>query len=142
MFDTLTQRFESVFSGLRGKGKLSEKDIDASLREVRLALLEADVNVGVVKAFLARVKERARDESVSKSITPGQQVIKIVHEELVMTLGAETAELAKVSPPLVVLMVGLQGSGKTTTAAKLAHLLARKARNLSWWQRICSVLPR
>jgi len=128
MFDTLTQRFESVFSGLRGKGKLSEKDIDTALREVRLALLEADVNVQVVKSLLARVKERSLGEDVSKSITPGQQVIKIVHEELVVTLGSETAELAKTSPPLVILMVGLQGSGKTTTAAKLAKLLLGKAK--------------
>ncbi|HUG31842.1 MAG TPA: signal recognition particle protein [Acidimicrobiia bacterium] len=123
MFDTLTQRFESVFSTLRGKGKLSEKDIDAALREVRLALLEADVNVAVVKTFLSRVKERAQGVDVSKSITPGQQVIKIVHEELVTTLGAETAGLVKTAPPLVILMVGLQGSGKTTTAGKLAKLL-------------------
>lgn len=123
MFDTLTQRFESVFATLRGKGKLSEKDIDQALREVRLALLEANVNVSVVKAFLGRVKERAMGEDVSKSITPGQQVIKIVHEELVNTLGTETAGLAKGSPPQVILMVGLQGSGKTTTAAKLAKLL-------------------
>ena len=128
MFDALTQRFESVFAGLRGKGKLSEKDIDSSLREVRLALLEADVNVSVVRAFLARVKERALDESVSKSITPGQQIIKIVHEELVATLGSETADLAKAPPPLVILMVGLQGSGKTTTAAKLAHLLKQQGK--------------
>jgi signal recognition particle subunit SRP54 len=124
MFDTLTQRFESVFSTLRAKGKLSEKDIDVALREVRLALLEADVNVGVVKSFLARVKDRAVGEDVSKSITPGQQVIKIVHEELINTLGSETAGLVKATPPQVILMVGLQGSGKTTTAGKLAkHLL-------------------
>jgi signal recognition particle subunit SRP54 len=126
MFDTLTQRFESVFSSLRGRGRLSEKDIDVALREVRLALLEADVNVSVVKAFLARVKERAMGADLSKSITPGQQVIKIVHEELVSTLGSETAELVKTSPPLVIVMVGLQGSGKTTSAGKLArHLKAR-----------------
>ena len=123
MFDTLTQRFESVFAGLRGKGKLSEKDIDKALREVRVALLEADVNVQVVKAFLSRVRERALGEDVAKSISPGQQVIKIVHEELVTTLGSETAELVKTSPPLAILMVGLQGSGKTTTAAKLAKLV-------------------
>ncbi|MEA1904085.1 MAG: signal recognition particle protein [Actinomycetota bacterium] len=129
MFDTLTQRFESVFSGLRGKGKLSEKDIDQALREVRLALLEADVNVKVVKAFLGRVKERAMGEDVARSITPGQQVIKIVHEELVATLGSETAELAKTAPPLIILMVGLQGSGKTTSAAKLAKLLKSQGRN-------------
>lgn len=124
MFDTLTQRLESVFAGLRGKGKLTEKDIDQALREVRLALLEADVNVSVVRGFLARVKERALGSDVSKSITPGQQVIKIVHEELIVTLGGKTVGLVKTSPPLVILMVGLQGSGKTTTAAKLARHLA------------------
>jgi signal recognition particle subunit SRP54 len=128
MFDTLTQRFETVFSTLRGKGKLSEKDIDAALRQVRLALLEADVNVAVVKGFLARVRERALGEDVAKSITPGQQVIKIVHEELVATLGSETVGLARVSPPMVILMVGLQGSGKTTTAAKLAKRLLADGR--------------
>ena len=123
MFDTLTQRFETVFSGLRGKGRLSEKDIDSALREVRLALLEADVNVAVVKSFVGRVKERAMGEDVSKSITPGQQVIKIVHEELVKTLGSDSAPLVRTSSPLTILMVGLQGSGKTTTAGKLAKLL-------------------
>jgi len=128
MFDTLTQRFETVFSSLRGKGRLSEKDIDAALREVRLALLEADVNVSVVKTFLARVKERALSVDVSKSITPGQQVIKIVHEELVNTLGSESAGLVKASTPLVILMVGLQGSGKTTTAGKLAKLLSKQGK--------------
>ena len=128
MFDTLTLRFESVFAGLRGKGKLSEKDIDKALREVRVALLEADVNVQVVKAFLSRVRERALGEDVARSISPGQQVIKIVHEELVTTLGSETAGLVKTSPPLTILMVGLQGSGKTTSAAKLAKLLQGQGR--------------
>ncbi|MFB3051068.1 MAG: signal recognition particle protein [Acidimicrobiia bacterium] len=128
MFDTLTLRFESVFAGLRGKGKLSEKDIDKALREVRVALLEADVNVQVVKAFLSRVRERALREDVARSISPGQQVIKIVHEELVTTLGSETAGLVKTSPPLTILMVGLQGSGKTTSAAKLAKLLQGQGR--------------
>lgn len=128
MFDTLTLRFESVFAGLRGKGKLSEKDIDKALREVRVALLEADVNVQVVKAFLSRVGERALGEDVARSISPGQQVIKIVHEELVTTLGSETAGLVKTSPPLTILMVGLQGSGKTTSAAKLAKLLQGQGR--------------
>lgn len=128
MFDTLTLRFESVFAGLRGKGKLSEKDIDKALREVRVALLEADVNVQVVKAFLSRVRERALGEDVARSISPGQQVIKIVHEELVTTLGSETAGLVKTSPPLTILMVGLQGSGKTTSAAKLAKLLRGQGR--------------
>ncbi len=127
MFDTLTQRFESVFANLRGKGKLSDKDVDLALRDVRLALLQADVNVQVVKAFLARIKERTGGEAVSKSISPGQQVIKIVHEELVATLGSDTAGLARHSP-LTILMVGLQGSGKTTTAAKLAALMKSEGR--------------
>ena len=128
MFDTLTQRFETVFSALRGKGKLSETDIDSALREVRLALLEADVNVGVVKSFLGRVKERALGEDVSKSITPGQQVIKIVHEELINTLGSAVAGLVEAAPPQVILLVGLQGSGKTTTAGKLAKLLVKQGK--------------
>jgi signal recognition particle subunit SRP54 len=128
MFDSLTQRFEGVFASLRSKGRLSEKDIDQALREVRLALLEADVNVKVVKDFLARVKDRAAGEDVSRSLTPGQQVIKIVHEELIETLGAETVPLKKTAPPLTILMVGLQGSGKTTTAGKLALLLDKEGR--------------
>ena len=128
MFETLTQRFEAVFSGLRAKGRLTEKDIDQALRDVRIALLEADVNVGVVKTFLARVKERAVGEEVSKSITPGQQVIKIVHEELVTTLGSGPASLARESTVQVIFMVGLQGSGKTTTAGKLARLLKSQGR--------------
>jgi signal recognition particle subunit SRP54 len=128
MFDSLTQRFETVFASLRSKGRLSERDIDGALREVRLALLEADVNVKVVRDFLGRVKERALGEDVSKSLSPGQQVIKIVHEELVTTLGSETAPLEKGAPPLTILMVGLQGSGKTTTAGKLARLLSQQGR--------------
>ena len=128
MFDSLTQRFEGVFATLRGKGRLTEKDIDAALREVRLALLEADVNVKVVRDFLGRVKERALGEDVSKSLSPGQQVIKIVHEELVATLGLEAVPLKKAAPPLTILMVGLQGSGKTTTAGKLALLLKKQGK--------------
>lgn len=128
MFDSLTQRFETTFSTLRGKGRLSEKDIDSALRDVRIALLEADVNVTVVKSFLARVKERAGSEDVTKSLTPGQQVIKIVHEELVNTLGSANVGLVKASPPLTILMVGLQGSGKTTTAGKLADHLKRQGK--------------
>lgn len=129
MFDTLTLRFESVFAALRGKGKLSEKDIDQALREVRVALLEADVNVSVVKSFLSRVKERALGEDVSRSITPGQQVIKIVHEELVATLGSRAEGLVGTAPPVKILMIGLQGSGKTTTAAKLARRLQSEGKN-------------
>ena len=99
MFDTISDRFNDVFSKLRGKGRLSESDVDSALREVRLALLEADVNVVVVKSFLARVKERALGADVAKSLTPGQQVIKIVHEELVNTLGEEAPLKRPAAPP-------------------------------------------
>ena len=129
MFDTLSARFGDVFGRLRGKGRLSADDVDAALREVRLALLEADVNLAVVKDFLARVKARAVGTDVLKSLTPGQQVIKIVHEELVTTLGREAAPLARpAAPPLVILVAGLQGSGKTTSAGKLAKLLKAKGK--------------
>jgi signal recognition particle subunit SRP54 len=131
MFDSLPDRFEAIFSSLRGKGRLSEADVDAALREVRLALLEADVNVAVVKTFLGRVRDRALAVDVSKSLTPGQQIIKIVHEELIQTLGGSNSSLRQSAPPLVILMVGLQGSGKTTTAGKLAkHLKSRGRRPL------------
>jgi signal recognition particle subunit SRP54 len=124
MFDSLTNRLGGVFERLRGKGRLTEADVDAALREVRLALLEADVNVAVARSFLNRVKERAIGAEVTKSLTPGQQVVKIVHEELITTLGAKAESLtAASSPPQTILMVGLQGSGKTTTAAKLAKRL-------------------
>jgi signal recognition particle subunit SRP54 len=121
LFDRLTDRLDSVFRQLRGQGKITEKALDESLREIRRALLEADVNFKVAKAFLARVREAAVGQQVMKSLTPGQQVIKIVHSELVQLLGA-TAEPVRLSPhpPTVILLVGLQGSGKTTMAAKLA----------------------
>ena len=120
MFETLSDRLNDTFARLRSKGRLTEQDVDAALREVRLALLEADVNVAVVKTFLARVRERALGVEVADSLTPGQQVIKIVHEELVVTLGEEAPLVRPAAPPLVILLAGLQGSGKTTTAAKLA----------------------
>jgi signal recognition particle subunit SRP54 len=129
MFDSLSNRLNDAFSRLRGKGRLSESDVNDALREVRIALLEADVNVSVVKSMLGRVKERAVDTEVTKSLTPGQQVIKIVHEELIVTLGAEEVPLVRpAAPPLVILMVGLQGSGKTTTAAKLAKHVKGKGK--------------
>jgi signal recognition particle subunit SRP54 len=128
MFDSISERFEGIFTRLRGKGRLSEADVDAALREVRLALLEADVNVAVVRSFLDRVRERAVGEEVHKSLTPGQQVIKIVHDELVTTLGKANAPLKQAAPPLTILMVGLQGSGKTTTAGKLALHLKKNGR--------------
>ncbi len=121
MFETLSDRLTQVFSALRGRGRLSAADIDATTREIRIALLEADVALPVVRQFIARVKERAGGEEVSAALNPAQQVIKIVHEELVGVLGGETRRLrfAKV-PPTVIMLAGLQGSGKTTLAAKLA----------------------
>lgn len=129
MFDSLSGRLDGVFGRLRSKGRLSDEDVASSLREVRLALLEADVNLNVVKAFIARVKDRAVGEEVTKSLTPGQQVIKIVHDELIVTLGDEAVPLVRpAAPPLVILMAGLQGSGKTTTAAKLAKHVKGKGK--------------
>jgi signal recognition particle subunit SRP54 len=123
MFENLSGRLNQVFDQLRRRGKLSEADVDAAMREVRLALLEADVHFSVVKSFIARVRERAVGAEVSKALNPGQQVIKIVNEELIATLG-EPAPLNLSGPkPRVVMLVGLQGSGKTTAAGKLARLL-------------------
>jgi signal recognition particle subunit SRP54 len=127
VFDSLSDRLNGVFARLRGKGRLNEADVDTALREIRLALLEADVNVSVVKAFLARVRERAVGTEITKSLTPGQQVVKIVHEELITTLGGEAAQITR-ARPATILMVGLQGSGKTTSAAKLAKLLKQQGR--------------
>jgi len=121
MLEILTQKLTGVFDKLGRKGKLSEGDIDDALRQVRLALLEADVNFKVVKEFLSKVRERALGSEVLRSLTPAQQIIKIVNEELIAILGGEPSRLASVTdPPAVALLVGLQGSGKTTTAVKLA----------------------
>jgi len=125
MFEVLSEKLNAVFRLLGNRGKLTEKDIDEALRQVRLALLEADVNFKVVKDFTTRVKERSLGKEVMESLTPAQQIIKIVNEELIKTLGdGQGSRLASASqPPSVIMMVGLQGSGKTTTAAKLAlHL--------------------
>ena len=124
MFETLSDRLTQVFSSLRGKGRLSAADIEATCREIRIALLEADVALPVARAFIARVKERASSAEVSAALNPAQQVIKIVHEELVAILGGEARRLrfAK-NPPTVIMLAGLQGSGKTTLAAKLARWL-------------------
>lgn len=124
MFQNLSEKLDGVFKKLKGRGKLTVEDIDATLREVRLALLEADANFRVVKEFLARIRERAAGDEVSGSLTPAQQVIKIVHSELAGILGGSRADIARADiPPTRILMVGLQGSGKTTTCAKLAlHL--------------------
>lgn len=127
MFDSLSDRLDSVFRKLRGQGRLDESNIQEGLREVRMALLEADVNFKVVKEFIERVRERALGQNVLASLTPGQQVIKIVHEELIELLGGESYALEfKGKPPYVIMMAGLQGSGKTTSAAKLALFLRRQ----------------
>jgi signal recognition particle subunit SRP54 len=129
MFDTLSDRFDAIFRRLRSRGRLSEADVDEVAREIRLALLEADANVRVVKPFIARLKARATGAEVAQSLSPAQQVIKIVHEELTTTLGGDVAKLSTPSrPPAVILLVGLQGAGKTTTAAKLAHYLEGQGR--------------
>jgi signal recognition particle subunit SRP54 len=123
MFDSLQKRLTSAFDALRGRGALSEGDVDAALAEIRLALIDADVALPVVKDFIARVRPQAVGEMVIRSVTPGQQVVKIVHDALVETLGPENAPLDLGSPPAPILMVGLQGSGKTTTSAKLGLML-------------------
>jgi len=127
VFETLSDRLTQVFSSLRGRGRLSPADIDATMREIRIALLEADVALPVVRTFIARVKERALGADVLQALNPAQQVIKIVNEELIEILGGEARRLrfAKVSPT-VLMLAGLQGSGKTTLAAKLALWLRRE----------------
>lgn len=131
MFESLTDKLELTFKKLRGQGKITEKNIDDALREVRLALLEADVHIGVVKSFLESVKSKSLGQEVLQSLTPEQQLIKIVRDELVNLLGGEYHELdLKTAPPAVIMLVGLQGSGKTTTLAKLAQYLKKdKKRN-------------
>jgi signal recognition particle subunit SRP54 len=130
MFDALSDRLEAVFARLRGSGKLSEEHVEEALREIRLALLEADVNFKVVRTFVSRIKERAIGAEVSAALNPGQQVVKIVHEELVKILGEQSAPLDLGSAsPAVIMLAGLQGSGKTTAAGKLAKLLKKKGRS-------------
>jgi signal recognition particle subunit SRP54 len=124
VFDTLSDRLASTFKNLRGKGRLSASDIDATTREIRVALLEADVALPAVRQFVAAVKERALGAEVSAALNPAQQVVKIVNEELIAILGGETRRLRFAKrPPTVILLAGLQGSGKTTLAGKLAHWL-------------------
>lgn len=130
MFDNLSDKLQSVFSGLRSKGRLNEEDIDAAMREIRMALLEADVNFKVVKSFIKRTKERSLTAEIMDSLTPAQNVIKVVLDELTELLGREEAPLKLSSRiPNVIMLVGLQGSGKTTAAAKLAYLLKGKNHN-------------
>ncbi len=131
MFDSLSDKLEAVFKKLRGRGVLKEDDVKEALREVRLALLEADVNFKVVKDFIGRIQERAVGQGILSSLTPGQQVIKIVHEELVTLLGGTQARLhLSPNPPTTIMMVGLQGSGKTTTAGKLARNFKKDGRRV------------
>ena len=121
MFDALTDRLERLSSSLRSRGRLSDADLDAALEDVRTALLEADVELGVVHAFIEAVRERLSGDVLQQSLTPGQQVIKAVHEQLIEVLGSSALKVTYASrPPTVILLAGLQGAGKTTTAAKLA----------------------
>jgi signal recognition particle subunit SRP54 len=131
MFESLSSRLGKVFEKLTGRGALSEADVTEALREVRVALLEADVALSVVKEFIGRVKARAVGQEVIKSVTPGQMVVKIVHDELIATLGTKGTELnLNAVPPVVILMVGLQGSGKTTTSAKIALKLKKEKKKV------------
>jgi signal recognition particle GTPase len=129
VFATLSDRLTATFKTLRGKGRLTDADIDATMREIRVALLEADVALPVVKDFVGAVKERARGAEVSQALNPAQQVIKIVNEELIRILGGETRRLRFAKhPPTVIMLAGLQGSGKTTLAGKLALWLKEASR--------------
>jgi signal recognition particle subunit SRP54 len=129
VFDTLSDRLQNALGDLRGRGRLDDEAISKAMREIRLALLEADVNFKVVREFVAHVRERAQGADVLKSLTPGQQVVKIVHEELTELMGSGDSRLAFASkPPTIILLAGLQGSGKTTAAAKLALLLRKEGR--------------
>ena len=128
MFDTLSDRLQGALGGLRGRGRLDEESVSKAMREVRLALLEADVDFEVAKDFTATIKERALGQDVLKSLSPGQQVVKMVHEELTSLMGTGDSRLAFGKPPTVILLAGLQGSGKTTAAAKLALLLRREGK--------------
>src|ERR687883_1165695 len=129
MFDTLSDKLQSALGDLRGRGRLDEEAISRAMREIRLALLEADVNFQVVKDFVAQVRERALGQDVLKSLTPGQQVVKVVHEELTALMGSGSSQLAfSPRPPTTILLAGLQGSGKTTAAGKLALLLSKEGK--------------
>src|ERR671932_562939 len=127
MFDSLSDRLSGVFDRLRGRGALTEADVRGAMREVRIALLEADVALPVVREFVDKVTEQAVGQQVLKSVTPGQQVVKIVHDALVDMLGADASDLnIDITPPAIILMVGLQGSGKTTTSGKIAKRLRER----------------
>lgn len=130
MFESLSDRFEGIFRKLRGRGRLGEREVEEVLREIRVALLEADVNFKVVKGLIGRIRDACVGADLSASLTPAQQVIKIVHQELITSLGGETLKITYASrPPTVVLLAGLQGSGKTTAAGKLARWFKQQGRN-------------
>src|SRR5512138_3767619 len=131
MFETLTDKLSRIFSQLKNHGRLSEAVVDEALREVRLSLLEADVNFKVVKEFTAKVAERARGQEVMQSLTPAQQVIRIVRDELTAVMGGEAVPLVPAKhPPVTVMLVGLQGSGKTTSIGKLARHLRKEGQSV------------
>src|SRR5215210_6383280 len=127
MFSQLSDKLQDIFKDLRGHGTISETNVNEAMREVRMALLEADVHFQVAKEFIARVKTKALGEDVLRSVTPGQQIVKIFHDELTALLGGDAAPL-KLEKPARILMVGLNGAGKTTSSAKLANLLKRQGR--------------
>ncbi|MDQ2764093.1 MAG: signal recognition particle receptor subunit alpha, partial [Pseudomonadota bacterium] len=129
MFEALSDRLTDIFTGLRGKGTLTERDVDQAMREIRMSLLEADVNFKVVKEFISHVKERAIGGEVLQSLSPAQQVVKIVHEELLSILGDAARLNVSDTPPAIILLCGLQGAGKTTATAKLAHMLRKQGQH-------------
>ena len=129
LFGNLSEKLNNIFGKLRSKGRLSEQDIKQAMREIRVALLEADVNFGVVKQFIATVSEKAVGEDILKSLTPGQQVVKIVNDELVALMGSTNSKLeVSPKPPTVIMMCGLQGAGKTTMCGKLAQNLIKQVK--------------
>jgi signal recognition particle subunit SRP54 len=130
MFDQITDKFDSVFRNLRGLGKITDRNINDTTREVRRVLLDADVNIRVARDFINRVQERAQGAKVTKSVKPGQQFIKIIHDEMIQLLGGSAQELELTQSPSVILMAGLQGSGKTTSTAKLGHLLKKQGKKV------------
>ena len=127
MFSSLSENFIKTFDKIKRKGTISQDDLEVALREIRISMLEADVALGVTKEFIANIKNKAIGEEVVNSVTPGQMIVKIVHDELKNILGAEEQDInLKISPPAIIMLVGLQGVGKTTTAAKLAAYLRKK----------------
>ncbi|MDE7394608.1 MAG: signal recognition particle receptor subunit alpha, partial [Clostridiales bacterium] len=129
LFSSLSEKLSRVFGKLKNRGKLTEADIKQAMREIRVALLEADVNFAVVKDFIARVSEQAKGEKILNSLTPGQQVVKIVNDELTALMGSTNAKLAVSSkPPTIIMMVGLQGAGKTTMCGKLSQYLKKQGK--------------